>query len=72
MFDADVIRSWRVAQNGISKGKVQKIYHTPHGVVSAERPVYQPAEGGKTFCPMDARARIIRKAVPRLRNPGAG
>jgi hypothetical protein len=49
-----------------SKGKMQKIYHTPYGVVSAERHVYQPAEGGKTFCPMDAGARIIRKATPRF------
>jgi hypothetical protein len=49
-----------------SKGKVQKICHTPHGVVSAERHVYQPVEGGKTFCPMDSSARIIRKATPRF------
>lgn len=49
-----------------SKGKLSKIYSTPYGVVSAERHVYQPAEGGKTFCPMDDRARIIRKATPRF------
>jgi hypothetical protein len=49
-----------------SKGKLSKIYSTPFGVVSAERHVYQPAEGGKTFCPMDDRARIIRKATPRF------
>jgi hypothetical protein len=49
-----------------SKGKLPKIYNTPYGVVSAERHVYQPAEGGKTFCPMDDRARIIRKATPRF------
>jgi hypothetical protein len=45
---------------------LSKIYSTPFGVVSAERHVYQPAEGGKTFCPMDDRARIIRKATPRF------
>jgi hypothetical protein len=49
-----------------SKGKLSKIYSTPYGVVSAERHDYQPAEGGKTFCPMDDRARIIRKATPRF------
>jgi hypothetical protein len=49
-----------------SKGKLPKIYNTPYGVVSAERHVYQPAEGGKTFCPMDDGARIIRKATPRF------
>src|SRR5271169_564523 len=49
-----------------SKGKLPKIYNTPYGVVSVERHVYQPAEGGKTFCPMDDGARIIRKATPRF------
>ena len=49
-----------------SKGKLPKIYNTPYGVVSAQRHVYQPAEGGKTFCPMDDGARIIRKATPRF------
>jgi hypothetical protein len=49
-----------------SKGKLPKIYNTPYGVVSVERHVYQAAEGGKTFCPMDDGARIIRKATPRF------
>ena len=49
-----------------SKGKLPKVYNTPYGVVSVERHVYQPAEGGKTFCPMDHGARIIRKATPRF------
>src|SRR6201981_944652 len=48
------------------KGKLPKIFNTPYGVVSVERHVYQPAEGGKTFCPMDDGARIIRKATPRF------
>jgi hypothetical protein len=49
-----------------SKGKLSKTFNTPYGVISAERHVYQPAEGGKTFCPMDDGARIIRKATPRF------
>jgi hypothetical protein len=49
-----------------SKGKLPKIFNTPYGVVSVERHVYQPAEGGKTFCPMDDGARVIRKATPRF------
>ena len=49
-----------------SKGKLPKTYNTPYGVVSVERHVYQRAEGGKTFCPMDDGARIIRKATPRF------
>ena len=36
-----------------SKGKLPKTYNTPYGVISVERHVYQRAEGGKTFCPMD-------------------
>src|SRR5450631_2843239 len=65
-FDADGDPIMLGGAKWYSKGKVQKIYHTPYGVVSAERHVYQPAEGGKTFCPMDAGARIIRKATPRF------
>jgi hypothetical protein len=49
-----------------SKGKLPKIYNTPYGVISVERHVYQPAEGGTTFCPMENGARIIRKATPRF------
>src|ERR1700685_746616 len=51
-FDADGDPIMVGGAKWYSKGKVQKIYHTPYGVVSTERHVYQPAEGGKTFCPM--------------------
>src|ERR1700674_554429 len=64
-FDADGDPIMVGGAKWYSKGKVQKLYHTPYGDVSTERHVYQPAEGGKTFCPMDAGARIIRKATPR-------
>ena len=49
-----------------SKGKQPKNYNTPYGVVLVERHVYQSAEGGQTFSPMDQGARIIRKATPRF------
>ena len=65
-FDADGDPIMVGGAKWYSKGKVQKIYHTPYGVVSAERHVYQPAEGGKTFCPMEIGARTIRKATPRF------
>jgi hypothetical protein len=55
-FDADGDPIMLGGAKWYSKGKMQKIYHTSYGVVSAERHVYQPAEGGKTFCPMDAGA----------------
>lgn len=49
-----------------SKGKQRKVYHTPYGNACVQRHVYQSAAGGKTFCPMDNDARIIRKATPRF------
>jgi hypothetical protein len=65
-FDADGDLIVMGGATWYSKGKLPKVYNTPYGVVSAERHVYQPAEGGKTFCPMDHGARIIRKATPRF------
>ena len=65
-FDADGDPIMIGGATWYSKGKLPKVYNTPYGVVSAERHVYQPAEGGKTFCPMDHGARIIRKATPRF------
>jgi len=49
-----------------SKGKTLKNYETLYGVASVERHVYQSNEGGKTFCPLDDRARIILHATPRF------
>ena len=49
-----------------SKGQVLKEYNTPYGVVEVERHVYQTSSGGKTFCPLDKDARIIRLATPKL------
>jgi hypothetical protein len=49
-----------------SKGTQSKNYNTPYGIVLVARHVYQRAEGGSTFCPMDDGARIIRKATPRF------
>lgn len=49
-----------------SKGQVEKDYETPYGKASIERHVYQSAEGGQTFCPLDNAARIIRSATPKL------
>ena len=65
-FDADGDPIMVGGTKWYSKGQLWKIYNTPYGVVSVERHVYQPAEGGKTFCPMDDGARIIRKATPRF------
>ncbi|EHL31970.1 ISKra4-like element ISLdr1 family transposase [Legionella drancourtii] len=49
-----------------SKGKVQKCYETPYGAIHLERYVYQTSSGGKTYCPLDERARIIISSTPRF------
>lgn len=47
-----------------SKGTVRKRYETPYGAVNVERHVYQSSSGGKTYCPLDERARIIVSSTP--------
>lgn len=49
-----------------SKGKVAKEYQTPYGAVMINRHVYQTSKGGKTFCPLDDRARIIVSSTPKF------
>jgi hypothetical protein len=49
-----------------SKGKVAKEYQTPYGAVMIDRHVYQTSKGGKTFCPLDERARIITSSTPKF------
>jgi len=49
-----------------SKGKVRKCYETPYGAVHLERYVYQTSSGGKTYCPLDERARTIISSTPRF------
>ncbi len=43
-----------------------KVYQTPYGPVSLERHMYQTSHGGKTYCPLESSARIIRGATPRF------
>jgi hypothetical protein len=65
-FDADgspiVVGETRLT----SKGKVAKEYQTPYGVAVVERHVYQSPEGGKTFCPLDQKARIVVSSTPKF------
>ena len=48
------------------KGKVAKEYQTPYGVSTVKRHVYQSSRGGKTFCPLDEKARIVITSTPRF------
>ena len=65
-FDADGDPIMLGGMRWYSKGKLPKNYNTPYGMVTVERHIYQPAEGGTTFCPMENGARTIRKATPRF------
>jgi hypothetical protein len=47
-----------------NKGKLPKEYQTPYGAVSIDRHVYQSAQGGSTFCPLERAARIIVTSTP--------
>jgi hypothetical protein len=49
-----------------SKGKVTKEYETPYGTVELPRHVYQTSEGGKVFCPLDDKARIVIHSTPKF------
>ena len=49
-----------------SMGLVEKIYQTPYGEVKIKRHVYQTFKGGKTYCPLDDKARIIVTSTPQF------
>ena len=47
-----------------ARGRDPKEYQTPYGVVAIERYVYQSSRGGRIYCPLEHRARIVRGATP--------
>lgn len=49
-----------------SKGLFPKEYQTPYGSIVLERHMYQPGGGGRTFCPVEDKARILGSATPRF------
>lgn len=49
-----------------SKGLEPKHYQTPYGEVKVARHVYQTAQGGAIYCPLDRDARIIVSSTPRF------
>jgi hypothetical protein len=51
-----------------ARQKTAKEYETPYGCVRVERYIYQTSKGGKTYCPLDAGARIIKNSTPRFAN----
>jgi len=49
-----------------AKAKYPKTYHTPHGQINVERYLYQSSKGGRSFCPLEAKANIQLNATPRF------
>lgn len=49
-----------------SRSRSNKQYHTPFGKVEVKRHVYQTAQGGRIYCPLESSARIIERATPRM------
>ena len=47
-----------------SKGEEEKTYQTPYGPIELTRHVYQSSKGGKTYCPLEVGARVIRTSTP--------
>jgi hypothetical protein len=48
-----------------SKGQFVQEYETPYGSIGVERHVYQSNQGGKTYCPLEDRARLVLNATPK-------
>jgi len=65
-FDTDGQPLVVAGQKYFSKGRLSKVYQTPYGEVDMGRHVYQSAHGGKTFCPLEQRARIVVASTPRF------
>ncbi len=48
-----------------SKGQIHTTYQTPYGDVMIDRHIYQSAHGGRGYCPLEYRARIVTTATPK-------
>ncbi len=46
--------------------KDNKVYQTPYGAVKIKRNIYQTSKGGKTYCPLEDNAQIIRGSTPKF------
>lgn len=65
-FDTDGAKIALGGRKLTSKGRAAKVYQSPYGEVPIERHVYQGAEGGAVYCPLEHGARIMRTATPLL------
>jgi hypothetical protein len=65
-FDTDGSPLCLGATRYTTKGQEPKGYQTPYGEAIVARHVYQTAQGGTTFCPLERDARIILASTPRF------
>jgi hypothetical protein len=65
-FDTDGSPLQLGATRYTSKGQEPKGYQTPYGEAVVARHVYQTAQGGATFCPLERDARIVLASTPRF------
>jgi hypothetical protein len=49
-----------------ARGHDPKVYQSPYGEVQVARYVYQSSRGGRIYCPLEHRGRIVRGATPRF------
>lgn len=65
-FDADGSPIMVGKTKMTSKGKNSQTYQSPYGSILLKRYTYQTSKGGKTYCPLEEKARIIRRATPKF------
>lgn len=65
-FDVDGEPLMIGGEKWTAKQPKEKYYQTPYGEVLLARYAYQKAGGGKTLCPLEQEARILRNATPRF------
>lgn len=65
-FDSDGAPLHLGATWWYSKGQQPCTYQTPYGETVVDRHVYQTAQGGTTFCPLERDARIVLTSTPRF------
>lgn len=68
-FDADGTPIVLGKVTGTHKMSNPKPYQTPYGEVTIERHLYQTAQGGRAYGPLEHHGRIIRHATPRFAKP---
>jgi len=64
-FDADGTPITVDGTKLTTKGPVCKTYQTPYGDIEIDRHIYQSSQGGRGYCPLEFRARIIKSATPK-------